>query len=138
MPAPESVKKLIETFGNNLDFYKSGQYNEAQLRQEFLDPFFKELGWDMDNAAGLAPQYRDVIHEASIKIGGSTKAPDYAFSIHGDYKFFLEAKKPAEHHPDIMQQLETQLTATDRQIDRLVYDLYELTEEEIALVEGTS
>ena len=95
MPAPESVKKLIETFGNNIDFYKSGQYNEAQLRQEFLDPFFKELGWDMDNTAGLAPQYRDVIHEASIKIGGSTKAPDYAFSIHGDYKFFLEAKKPA-------------------------------------------
>ncbi|NLX24891.1 MAG: N-6 DNA methylase [Lentisphaerae bacterium] len=95
MPAPDSVKQLIETFGNNIDFYKSAQYNEAQLRKEFLDPFFKELGWDMDNAAGLAPQYRDVIHEASIKIGGATKAPDYAFSIHGQYKFFLEAKKPA-------------------------------------------
>ena len=95
MPAPDSVKKLIETFDNNIDFYKSNQYNEAQLRQEFLDPFFKELGWDMDNTAGFAPQYRDVIHEASIKIGGSTKAPDYAFSIHGQYKFFLEAKKPA-------------------------------------------
>jgi type I restriction-modification system DNA methylase subunit len=95
MPASESVKKLIETFDNNIDFYKSNQYNEAQLRQEFLDPFFKELGWDMDNEAGLAPQYRDVLHEASIKIGGSTKAPDYAFSIHGQYKFFLEAKKPS-------------------------------------------
>ena len=94
MPAPDSVKLLIDTFGNNLDFYKSDQYNEFQLRQEFLDPFFKALGWDMDNEAGLAPQYRDVIHEASIKIGGSTKAPDYAFSIHGQYKFFLEAKKP--------------------------------------------
>lgn len=101
MPAPESVKKLIETFGNNIDFYKSAQYNEAQLRQEFLDPFFKALGWDMDNEAGLAPQYRDVIHEASIKIGGSTKAPN-----------------------------------TGRQIDRLVYDLYELTDDEITLVES--
>ncbi len=95
MAAPISVIKLIETFGNNLDFYKSDRYNEAQLRQEFLDPFFRELGWDMDNTAGLAPQYRDVVHEASIKLGGSTKAPDYAFSIHGQYKFFLEAKKPA-------------------------------------------
>ena len=95
MPAPDSVKQLIDTFDNNLDFYKSGQYNEAQLRQEFLDPFFAELGWDMDNTAGLAPQYRDVIHEASIKAGSSTKAPDYAFSIHGQYKFFLEAKKPS-------------------------------------------
>ena len=94
MSVPDSVKRLIETFEDNIDFYKSNQYNEAQLRQEFLDPFFKELGWDMDNEAGLAPQYRDVIHEASIKIGGSTRAPDYAFSIHGQYKFFLEAKKP--------------------------------------------
>ncbi|MCF7818213.1 MAG: Eco57I restriction-modification methylase domain-containing protein [Kiritimatiellales bacterium] len=100
MSAPESVRQLIETFGNNLAFYKSAQYNEAQLRQEFLDPFFKELGWDMDNAAGLAPQYRDVIHEASIKIGGATKAPDYAFSIHGQYKFFLEAKKPSVNIQD--------------------------------------
>lgn len=74
MPVPEPARKLIETFGNNLEFYKSSQYNEAQLRQEFLAPFFKALGWDMDNEEGLAPQYRDVIHEASIKIGGSTKA----------------------------------------------------------------
>ena len=31
--------------------------------------------------------------------------------------------------------LETQITATDRQIDRLVYDLYGLTEDEIKIVE---
>jgi hypothetical protein len=29
-----------------------------------------------------------------------------------------------------------QITTTDRQIDRLVYELYDLTEEEIAIVEG--
>lgn len=29
------------------------------------------------------------------------------------------------------------LTATDQQIDQLVYELYNLTPEEIALVEGT-
>jgi hypothetical protein len=32
--------------------------------------------------------------------------------------------------------LDRQISATDAQIDRLVYDLYGLTEEEIALVEG--
>jgi hypothetical protein len=32
--------------------------------------------------------------------------------------------------------LQTQIAATDRQIDRLVYDLYGLTEEEIKIVEG--
>jgi hypothetical protein len=29
-----------------------------------------------------------------------------------------------------------QIEATDRQIDALIYELYELTEEEIAIVEG--
>ena len=33
-------------------------------------------------------------------------------------------------------QIERRITATDRQIDRLVYELYELTDEEIALVEN--
>jgi len=32
--------------------------------------------------------------------------------------------------------LQQQIDATDRQIDRLVYELYELTEEEIKMVEG--
>ncbi len=32
--------------------------------------------------------------------------------------------------------LTRQIEATDRQIDRLVYELYDLTEEEIAIVEG--
>ncbi len=33
--------------------------------------------------------------------------------------------------------LQRQIDATDRQIDRLVYELYELTEEEIRIVEGS-
>ena len=32
--------------------------------------------------------------------------------------------------------VDRQITATDHQMDRLVYKLYELTEEEIKLVEG--
>ena len=37
--------------------------------------------------------------------------------------------------PDAKQRIERQITATDRQIDNLVYELYGLTEEEIAIVE---
>jgi hypothetical protein len=95
MPAPDSIIKLCETFADHREHFRSGNYNEAQLRQEFLDPFFSSLGWDMDNARGLAPQYRDVLHEDALKIGMHTKAPDYAFTIHGQRKFFLEAKKPS-------------------------------------------
>jgi len=48
----------------------------------------------------------------------------------------LNKKKAAEKNPDILDQLETQITATDRQIDRLTYQLYDLTEAEITIVEG--
>jgi len=34
--------------------------------------------------------------------------------------------------------IQRQIDATDRQIDRLVYDLYGLTEAEIAIVEGAT
>ncbi len=95
MGVPKEIVELIERFERNIDAYQSGQYKESQLRKEFIDPFFKALGWDMDNAQGYAEAYKDVIHEDAIKIGGVTKAPDYCFRIGGVRKFFVEAKKPA-------------------------------------------
>ncbi|MCK9419090.1 MAG: Eco57I restriction-modification methylase domain-containing protein [Nitrospirae bacterium] len=95
MAAPKEILDLVERFERNREAYKSGQYNEMQLRQEFLDPFFSALGWDMNNSQGYAEAYKDVIHEDSIKVGADTKAPDYCFRIGGTRKFFLEAKKPS-------------------------------------------
>lgn len=95
MPAPESIQRLINQFKTNLKSYKSPAYNEAQLRQEFLNPFFEALGWDVANKQGFAMQYRDVVHEDSLEFEDSRKAPDYAFRIGGVRKFFVEAKKPA-------------------------------------------
>ena len=92
---PPKIKELIERFRLHLDQYKSGAYNETQVRREFIDPMFKELGWDIDNENGNAEAYKDVIHEDAIKIGAATKAPDYCFRIGGHRKFFLEAKKPS-------------------------------------------
>jgi len=40
--------------------------------------------------------------------------------------------------PHEQTSLQNQIAATDRQIDRLVYELYGLTEEEIGIVEGLS
>ena len=55
---------------------------------------FEILDWDISNRQGFAEAYKEVIHEAAVKIGPATKAPDYAFRIGGTKKFFLEAKKP--------------------------------------------
>jgi len=95
MPVPTELLDLIARFDLHRDAYRSGAYNETQLRREFIDPFFKALGWDIDNAAGNAEAYKDVIHEDAIRIGGAVKAPDYCFRIGGMRKFFVEAKKPS-------------------------------------------
>lgn len=100
LAAPKEIVDLVERFENNLASYKSGHYNETQVRREFIDPFFKALGWDIDNEQGFAEAYKDVIHEDAIKVGGTTRAPDYSFCIGGDRKFFLETKKPSVNIKD--------------------------------------
>ena len=75
MTAPKEILDLVERFNRNRDAYKSAQYNETQLRREFLDPFFISLGWDVENRQGLAEAYKDVIHEDAIKVGGSPRRP---------------------------------------------------------------
>ena len=46
----------------------------------------------------------------------------------------LQGAKTA-HEKDSLQR---QIDATDRQVDRIVYELYELTDDEIKIVEGDS
>lgn len=87
-----SLQELVDKFERSEEYYKSKSYKEDELRQEFINPLFKALGWDMDNKAGVAPQYRDVIHEDRIEIEGKPKAPDYSFKIGPERKFFVEAK----------------------------------------------
>ncbi|MHB9112356.1 MAG: Eco57I restriction-modification methylase domain-containing protein [Thermoleophilia bacterium] len=106
--AREKIADLVELFRANEAAYKNPAYNETQTRREFIDPFFKALGWDVDNERGYAPAYKDVIHEDAIKVGGMTKAPDYCFRIGGQRKFFVEAKKPSvdmKNDPDPYYQL---------------------------------
>jgi len=92
MKAPQEILDLVARFDQNFEAYQSGKYNETQLRREFIDPFFKALGWDVENTSGYAEAYKDVIHEDAIKIGSANKAPDYSFRIGGTRKFFVEAK----------------------------------------------
>lgn len=95
MAAPQAISKLVRRFNEQRDVYLSGSYNETQVRRDFIDPFFKALGWDIDNESDYAEAYRDVIHEDMVLVGVSKKAPDYSFRIGGTRKFFVEAKKPS-------------------------------------------
>ncbi|MDD5675266.1 MAG: type I restriction endonuclease, partial [Chitinivibrionales bacterium] len=97
MPIPQTIKDLIARFENQKESYTAAGsgYNETQLRQEFLNPFFECFGWDVANKQGYAEAYKEVVHEDAVKVGTATKAPDYSFRTGGTRKFFVEAKKPS-------------------------------------------
>jgi hypothetical protein len=53
MPVPDRLHELVERFEREHAAYRSGQYNEAQVRVEFINPLFDELlGWYIENRQG--------------------------------------------------------------------------------------
>ena len=90
------LARLVEQFGRNFSQYKSNAYDEASLRQEFLNPLFRSLGWDVENKAGRIPSQREVEIESRTQIAGRQKRADYLFRTDRQDRFVCEAKKPAE------------------------------------------
>lgn len=92
------IQNLIERFAEHRKEYHLPDYNEQKARQDFINPFFKALGWDIDNEKGASEAYREVIYEDKVFVKGKAKAPDYGFRLAGSGKkrlFFVEAKKPS-------------------------------------------
>jgi len=105
MPVPTNFEnfqsklcRLVEIFGKNLNGMKNpgSGYDESKLRLDFLDPFFRALGWDVENSAGHITSHREVEIESRTKIEGGHKRADYLFRADGKDRFICEAKKPAE------------------------------------------
>ena len=88
----EKLAKLIDKFEADKNYYLSKGYLEAQARVDFITPFFKALGWDVENEAGL-PHYE---RECLVEKGETEGRPDYNFRLGGNTKFFTEAKAPSE------------------------------------------
>ncbi len=87
----EKLQNLIIKFEKDKHHYLSKDYLEAQVRQDFINPFFEALEWDIENRKGLSPFDREVILEK----GETTGRPDYNFRINGSTKFFVVAKAPS-------------------------------------------
>jgi predicted type IV restriction endonuclease len=68
MAVPAEIARLVEVFERNRESYRQGHYSETQLRREYIDPFFKALGWDVDNTRGYAEPYKDVVHKDAIRV----------------------------------------------------------------------
>jgi predicted type IV restriction endonuclease len=47
--AIQKILQLVERFHEQKESYHRSDYNETLTRRDFIDPFFKALGWDVDN-----------------------------------------------------------------------------------------
>ncbi len=50
--APQIILDLVQKFDRNWHEYRNPKYNETLIRVEFVNPFWKALGWDVDNEQG--------------------------------------------------------------------------------------
>lgn len=80
----EKISHLIEKFQRLTDSGKISSYNEARTRNEFIEPLFEALGWDMRNSQSE----NEVTTEETV----SRDRVDLAFRINNIPIMFLEAK----------------------------------------------
>ncbi len=95
----DQIRHLVDGFRKNIANLKDSRTPEAVIRQEYIDAFWKILGWDVSNKAHRSLAQKDVVIEAPIGTVEAEKIrsrrPDYLFRIDGFPRFILEAKKPA-------------------------------------------
>lgn len=93
------IAELVQTYNENYTQFQRVTYNETQVRVDFVNRFFKLLGWDVDNERGLPQHLREVTHEATVVVEEDgvhrSKKPDYSFKVGTEVLYFLETKKPA-------------------------------------------
>ncbi len=89
----DEVAALCAYFAKNRASFTAAGCKEAHVRQDLIDPLFRALGWDVGNAARHAPHLVEVKVEDSLEVEGQNKAPDYAFRVGEQVRFYVEAKK---------------------------------------------
>jgi len=126
------VKELSGTFKENERKYLSSAYQEAEVRKDFIDKFFIALGWDVNHDFQRNPYEQEVKVEKGMNIGKA--------QIRANVDQMLSSKKQLSISKTENEKTywEQKCKSIDNQIDRLVYELYGLTEEEIGVVEGKS
>ena len=92
----QELASLVARFDREHPHFTNPDYNEAMVRADFLDPFFRALGWDVGNSKGLIHTEREVDIEVRTALSGRQTRADYVFRIARVERFTCEAKKPAE------------------------------------------
>ena len=61
------IRTLVQKYEQGKEVYRTSRFNETQVRNEFLDPLFEILGWDIRNSAGKNTNEREVLLEEPLK-----------------------------------------------------------------------
>lgn len=74
-----AVCRLVDKFTENKSHYLSKSYQEAEVRNDFINKLFIYLGWDVNHEDQIDLHRQEVKIEKSVKrLNGRA---DYAFSI---------------------------------------------------------
>ncbi len=76
------VQDLVRTFGDKKDYYLSTQGQEQEARQDFLDKFWKALGWDVTHDTQRDPYEQEVKVERGVKVSGVSMTGSVLQSLH--------------------------------------------------------
>lgn len=105
MPDTTSIGKLVQAFAKHIKTFKSNQTNEAEIRQTFIDPFWRALGWDVgDLKKRVGPSLAEVI----IKMNVETAEADGGVRLSDGQR----------------RRHESSIDANEKRIDEAVFSLY--------------
>ena len=95
-----TVSSLVKDFQANEKYYLSPEYQEVDVRGDYIDKFFTALGWDVKHNIQKNPYEQEVRVERLVQVAKAQKRADYSFYLapnFKDVKFFVEAKKPSRN-----------------------------------------
>lgn len=122
------IGDLVSKFDKGKAFYKSTDYKEANLEDDFLKPFLKALNWNISNEGIHRAADREVIVQAKGRDG---KEPDYLLQLDQRPCFYIEAKHPRfklHHEVSYMWQAYSYAYSTQSSSDRKKVDFSLLTD----------
>jgi hypothetical protein len=110
------------------------------LNSQLMDTYFKaRCLTNKDSIAQVKKTDLDLLPIASLDLAQPTaKNRHDTLVTHVERMLKLHEDVAAAKSPDAQSRLQREIAATDRAIDQLVYQLYNLTPEEIALVEAAT
>lgn len=123
-------------YGTNTVYFipHADHYLLALLNSRLAFFFFREICAGLEGTAEtylrFFGQYLERFPVVEPNVKSRNRIADLAASM-----LSIHISEDAENHPQRKEQIRRQISATDRQIDQLVYELYGLTNDEIRIVE---